>query len=154
MAGSTPVTSAPSDPVPDQFPASASRRRCQSLTKAGEPCRAFGVSESGFCLAHDPERRDVQQRAWSAGGQHNSRKWKNLEALSQHPTLFTVIQVLSDTLQGVRAGTVPPAVGNSVASLSRSMVAAITAAADTAKLAEMERVLDKVAAPVRLKVAS
>jgi hypothetical protein len=42
---------------------------CIGITKSGEPCRSqLGLSDAGYCLAHDPERREAALAMRSAGG--------------------------------------------------------------------------------------
>lgn len=43
-------------------------RRCQGITKAGNPCRAYAIQGSKYCQSHDPGLI-AERAAWrSAGG--------------------------------------------------------------------------------------
>lgn len=64
-------------------------------------------------------------------------------SLSANPTLGGVVQVLGEVTELVRSGEMSPAVGNSVASLSRAMIAALEAADSAARLRELEEAIDR-----------
>lgn len=119
---------------------------CSSVTKSGAPCRAIAVLKSGQCIAHDPDSGEKWDAARRKGGSHNSRRWRLEKSLADNPSLGGVIAVLGETVEAVRAGVLPGAIGNSVGSLSRSLVAAIESAQSADKLRSLEQLLDDLTA--------
>lgn len=49
------------------------RPRCAGTTVDGSPCRSTAVAESGFCISHDPERREEMRAARSKGARATNR---------------------------------------------------------------------------------
>lgn len=42
---------------------------CRGTTKAGAPCRVtLNLSETGYCIQHDPARHEQRKALWRAGG--------------------------------------------------------------------------------------
>jgi hypothetical protein len=52
---------------------SAAERRCKAKTKAGRPRRVRLVNAAGYCIAHDPERRDVMRELGRRSGEARRR---------------------------------------------------------------------------------
>ena len=117
--------------------------KCTGRAKNGQPCRAVAILPSGLCISHDPAQEDKRNMARSKGGAHTSRRWRLERSLKDNPSLAGVIAVLGEVTEGVKDGTVPAAVGNSVASLSRALVSAIEAAQSGEKLRSLEELLDQ-----------
>jgi hypothetical protein len=78
------------------------------------------VLASGFCFAHDPERRADRQSASARGGQGKSRIAR-VERLVPS-TLRPVLALLLDVLAEAREGTIPPAQANAVATVAGAIV--------------------------------
>ncbi len=47
-------------------------KRCKARNRDGSPCQAPGVTSSGFCFWHDPDRQADAQAARSRGGKTSS----------------------------------------------------------------------------------
>ena len=57
------------------------------------------------------------------------------------PDIAGVVAVLSETIEGVRSGDVPPAVANSVASLARALIASLESERVEVRLKSVEDLL-------------
>lgn len=49
-------------------------KTCKSFKQTGEPCRAFVVRDSDFCLWHDPEHADEVAEGRRLGGLNRRRE--------------------------------------------------------------------------------
>jgi hypothetical protein len=93
---------------------------CGAQTRQGEPCRAFPLA-SGFCRTHDPARAEDRRASCSKGGKVRALKGRRRQ-LERAGRLATF---LSDLIEDILAGTVPPDVGRTViygASVLRQVV--------------------------------
>jgi hypothetical protein len=98
--------------------------------------------ETGLCFSHDPAMAERRLLARKKGGSH--RRWRAEQALEGNPALLNVLTTLAEASEGVKRGAIAPAVGNSLASLGRALIAGIQAAQATDRLRELEDLLDEV----------
>ncbi len=68
--------------------------------------------------------------------------------------LRAISRLLADTITEVKAGTLAPAIGNSVASLSRALIGAIESGNVETRVAELEDLLTRLDERLELRVAS
>src|SRR5690606_6714067 len=52
----------------------AGQRKCKQRNDRGDPCGAFPMRGSDYCVFHDPEHAEVVQEARRAGGQRRKRE--------------------------------------------------------------------------------
>lgn len=97
--------------------------RCIGTNKAGEQCRGKALSDSRYCIAHDPERV-VDMAEWRRkGGKAKSNRARAKKQLPDAALSPVELQgLLSVTLKGLLAGRIEPGVANAAASLGRAMV--------------------------------
>lgn len=120
-----------------------SARNCSATTIDGDPCQAPALTSGSYCYQHEPavaERRDEARRR---GGRNSSKVARLQRSLSANPTLGGVVEVLGEVTELVKSGEMSPAIGNSIASLSRAMIAAIEAADSATRLRELEAAIDR-----------
>ena len=120
-----------------------SGRQCSEMAQSGEPCRSPAMTGVDVCFTHDPDSQERRQEARRKGGRLSSKVARLEKSLSANPTLAGVVDVLGQVTEEVRAGEMSPAIGNSIASLSRAMIAAIEAADSATRLRELEAVIDR-----------
>lgn len=99
-------------------------KRCAAKRKDGQPCLAPAL-ESGFCFAHDPARKADRDAARRRGGA-NSAKIVRLRGLVP-PRLQPVYDMLERALREVHDGDISSRQATAMASVSRAMVAVLTA---------------------------
>lgn len=111
---------------------------CTATTRGGTPCRGQAWKD-GLCRVHHPELADERAAYRARGGTARSTAAR---ARKQYETL--VLQgadlegVLGSTLVRVLNGELPPNVGNSVATIARSLVTVREATDIERRLAELE----------------
>ena len=128
---------------------------CQSLTMAGQPCRSVAVMacEHGYhCNSHCPSQVADRQEARRRGGKNSSSVERAYSRLPDD--LRAISRLLADTLTEVKAGTLAPAVGNSIASLSRALISAIESGNVETRVGELEDLLTRLDERLELRVAS
>ena len=47
--------------------------RCAGITAAGARCKGQAISDSEYCISHDPDRADTRKRRASRGGRRGGR---------------------------------------------------------------------------------
>ncbi len=131
--------------------------QCRAVKADGTPCRSTAVLRpdqcpDGHCSVHCPERADAMAAARRQGGHNRS----NVErAYSRLPDdLRAISRLLADTITEVKAGTLAPAVGNSIASLSRALISAIESGNVETRVGELEDLLTRLDERLDLRVAS
>jgi hypothetical protein len=119
------------------------RTYCTGITRAGNPCRGFAVSDAGYCQAHDPARADAHREAMRKGGEARSavrraaRLWAS-RGEQIEPTALPAM--LRATMVDVRAGIVEPGVAQALAALAKASVALSHDLELDARLTALERV--------------
>jgi len=98
-------------------------KRCQGTNKAGERCGA-PAGASGFCIAHDPDRK-AEHRAGVEKGGRVARRGHDLTALPTEMPPATFARWLRGRLVDVwnrlEAGEIEPGVAHAFAGLSNAM---------------------------------
>jgi hypothetical protein len=95
------------------------KQSCKGLTSDGSPCEAAAMRESDFCFFHDPSKAAERHEAHAAGGRQN--RMKTLEAGASDVEVSDsskLLELLSQTINQVRKGTIDPRVANSVGYLA------------------------------------
>ena len=128
---------------------------CQSVTLAGKPCRSVAVmacDHGHHCNSHCPTLETERQEARRRGGRNSSAVERAYARLPSD--LSAVAKTLAEVLVDVREGTLPPNVGNAVASLARALVGTIESANVETRVAELEDLLTRLDEQLHLRVAS
>lgn len=121
-------------------------RKCSATTIDGDACQAPALTSGTYCYQHAPEVATKRDEARRRGGRNSSKVARLQRSLSANPTLGGVVEVLGEVTELVKSGEMSPAIGNSIASLSRAMIAAIEAADSATRLRELEEVIDRLLA--------
>jgi len=119
--------------------------RCRSTSKSGTACRAYATKGSDVCYFHcySVEGRATAQgspvsAARSRGGR-NSRKSVRLER-QLSPRLRSLLSLIESAAAKVEAGQMSPAVGQSLSSLSNSLLRVYSVAEIELQLKHLESV--------------
>ena len=87
---------------------------CAYVNTSGEQCQANAMKNSQFCFVHNPETKEKHARAGKKGGHMSKRDKLNLPAVPiKSPS--DVVLILEETINGVRSGTIPPQIANTLA---------------------------------------
>ncbi len=89
----------------------AATRTCRGIRVDGEPCRAPGVGESGYCFWHDPERREELLEATRRGGQRRGIQLPTVRPLEAEEAR----SVLAGVLEALLVGAVDPGTARAAA---------------------------------------
>lgn len=115
---------------------------CEFIKGDGEQCGAYAVNGSGFCVSHDPTMREVKLDAVKKGGASEGYQKLNLEL----PPLTInnssdVVKATVQTINELRAGTLPPKIANTIGYLLGIALKAFDQSDLTNKLEVIERVI-------------
>ena len=115
--------------------------QCTYIKANNQPCKAHAMKGSEFCFTHNPETRDEHAQAVVLGGLNSSRKDSvELPAIDiRQPN--GVVQLLEETINGVRDGSIPPKVASTVGYLAGHLLKAIESADLDKRLEVIERVI-------------
>jgi len=100
-------------------------RQCKETKENGQACRAFAMAGNEYCFAHAPEAKVAHLEASAKGG--SVTQWRGSElvrAAGQVKTPKDVLEVLDQTLAGVQAGIIPPAVAGSIVYVCNAILSA------------------------------
>lgn len=114
-------------------------QRCAAINKDGSPCRAKVRPERPYCWQHDDELADRRAQWRSNGGKGRSNAARARAALPED--LRDVGDWLLQAMADVRAGTMEPAQGNTLANLARSFVLLHEAGAAESRLSRIEEAI-------------
>ncbi len=88
--------------------------RCTYVNANGEQCQANAMKKSQYCFAHNPDTREDHALAVAKGGKMSKRDRLSLPpAPMKNPS--DVVSILEETINGVRGGTIPPQIANTIA---------------------------------------
>lgn len=100
--------------------------QCPTPTAAGEPCKGRVPPGRGYCLAHDPERRETLREAGRKGGQEKStarRAVKAWAAIGEQISSDQLPAMLRACMVAVRDGEMEPSQASAIATLAKTSVA-------------------------------
>ncbi len=131
--------------------------QCSAIKADSTPCRSTAVLRpdqcpDGHCSVHCPERADAMAAARRKGGHNRSTAQRSYSRLPDD--LKAIAKLLADVIVEVRDGRLPPAVGNSVASLSRALISSIESGNVEVRVGELEDLLTRLDERLELRVAS
>jgi len=131
--------------------------QCSANKADGTGCRSTAVLKpdqcpDGHCSVHCPDRADAMAAARRKGGHNRSNVERSYSRLPDD--LRAISRLLADTITEVKAGTLAPAIGNSVASLSRALIGAIESGNVETRVGELEDLLTRLDERLELRVAS
>lgn len=115
--------------------------QCTYIKTNKQPCKAHAMKDSEFCFTHNPETRDEHAQAVVLGGLSSSRKDSvDLPAIDvRQPN--GVVNLLEETINGVRDGSIPPKVASTIGYLASHLLKAIESADLDKRLEVIERVI-------------
>ena len=99
------------------------KRRCEAVTKAGEPCKSRPLHGANLCRFHSEPGAAAE--LGRLGGRKGARKSLPGELPADVTSAADVRQVLALTLLNVLAGKVDTAIANSAAILSGHLLKAL-----------------------------
>ena len=115
---------------------------CEFIKEDGEQCGAYAVANSNYCVSHDPTMREVKLDAVKKGG--SSENYRKLDLELSPLTIKNSSDVVTATVQTInelRAGTLPPKIANTIGYLLGIALKAFEQSDLTNKLEVIERVI-------------
>jgi len=116
--------------------------KCAYVKANKAKCQANAMKNSRFCFTHNPDTKEQHALAVVKGGKLSKRDRLNLP-LVQIKTPADVVNVLEETINGVRSGTIPPNVANTLAYICSHTLKAMEASCLDDRLEIVESVLLK-----------
>lgn len=114
--------------------------KCTYTKPNGDKCRANAMTESEYCFSHNPDTRDAHAVAVMKGGKAKKKNELDLAPIElRNPK--DVVTVLEDTVNGVRDGSIPPNVANTLAYVCSHVLRAMEASNIDDRLELVESVL-------------
>jgi len=114
--------------------------KCSATTRRGIPCGSPPLPGSALCWLHDPNVAEQRREASRKGGKARSNAARAKKALpAEIMTDAELLSWLGVMLKRVMAGATTPAIGNSVATIAKAMVAVRQASELEDRLAELEQ---------------
>lgn len=115
--------------------------QCTYLKANGDQCQANAMKNAEYCFTHNPATREQHAAAVTEGGKNSSKKdLINLDPLQLRDP-DNAIDLLEQTINGVRDGSIPPNIANTVGYLTGHLLKAIEAADLSKRLETIERVI-------------
>ncbi len=114
-------------------------RTCRAMTKAGTACRSAALTESEYCLFHDPKHEVERREAQSAGGRQ--RRIMTLPEDAPDVKIENcqdVRDLACQTISQVRRGQIDPRIANAIGYLSILLLRALEQGDVERRLAELE----------------
>ena len=116
--------------------------KCTYIKANKAKCQANAMKNSKFCFAHNPDTKEQHALAVVKGGKLSKRDRLNLP-LVKIKTPADVVSILEEAINGVRTGTIPPNVANTLAYICSHTLRAMEASGLDDRLEIVESVLLK-----------
>lgn len=114
--------------------------KCTYIKTNGEGCGANAMKNSKYCFTHNPETRDEHSLAVVKGGKLSKKTKLNLPPV-QVRTPIDIIQLLEETINGIRDGSVPPTIAKALIYACSTCLKAMESANLSERLEMVESVL-------------
>lgn len=99
---------------------------CKAITRAGNPCKSKLAGPSGYCLSHDPDKREQYREAMSRAGKHKPT-WLPDEQGGESPlTMEDLVEVVGQTVIEVKTGKIDHNIAKAVGQLCKLQFAILT----------------------------
>jgi len=114
--------------------------QCKYQKSNGEQCQGNAMKSEEYCFAHHPDYEEKRLAASAKGGSLSRKTNLELPPVSlQRPT--DVVGVLEETINGVRDGSIPPNIANTLAYICSHALRAMEAANLDGRLEIVESIL-------------
>lgn len=125
--------------------------KCKAIRKDGSPCRGLALGDSDYCAFHAPEKAASFHNGRVKGGKTGKlatlarvKPWRGVDGdvdVLKGVAPAELVNLLADTIDDVRTGTVAPQVANSVGYLAGVMTKILQYEALEERLAAIEEAL-------------
>lgn len=113
---------------------SSDELRCKGFNKLGEPCRSpFVDRTTSYCRVHDPDKVAEVELMRIMGGKATSNEARIERRLMESSDLGGLVDVIRWSIGELVKSPMSPAIGNSISSLARALLAAREQALDEAR---------------------
>jgi hypothetical protein len=104
-------------------------KKCIEIKENGETCEAWAMGDSDYCYLHNPEITDEAKReAQIRGGKANKITISEPQEAVDIATSKDVVNLIADTINKVRAGSLDIKIANCIGFLSGHLLKAIETA--------------------------
>jgi len=125
--------------------------KCKAITKNGTACQANAQTGRDYCFLHDPNKAEAVKAARSKGGSSlkvidpkRFKPWRGTAGevtVMKSPTPQDIVNLLADTIDEVKTGTIDPRVANAVGYLAGAIIKAVEVDALVDRLAAIEEAI-------------
>ena len=116
------------------------RARCEAKTKSGARCKAYALTTSPYCFAHEPTLA-AQRADWRRHGGRKGGKQAVLDEAATVTTPEAVRDLLARTIDAVQKGSVDTQTANTISRLCSLQLKAIKEADLARRIEELERIV-------------
>jgi hypothetical protein len=116
-------------------------RRCKGTRKDGEPCQAYAVSWSDYCMAHDPSLARSRQEWRRAGGARRAEEYRVVEQISRLKRPQDVRQMLAVTAERLERGEIDAKTANAIGRVASLLLKAMELSDIDDRLARWEKAM-------------
>ena len=114
--------------------------KCQFTKSSGEQCHANALRDEQYCFAHHPDYEEKRLAASAKGGALSRKTKLDLEPIIMRQP-GDVVAILEETINGVRSGSIPPHVANTLAYICSHALKAMEASNLSGRLEMVESIL-------------
>lgn len=118
------------------------QNKCIYISEDEISCKAFAIADSGFCLSHDPTKKQARVERAKKGGEADS--YQSLD-LSLQPLQVTnagdIVIASVQLINEIREGKLPPKIANSIGYLLGIALKAIEISDVEKRVETIERVI-------------
>ncbi len=135
--------------TPDSAALPQGPAQCKGTTRDGKPCRAYPSPTSGYCLAHDPDRREIFLAAGRKGATMVGRRVSPVDlGKVDLQTAEDVRSLLAEVVRRVAGGQLDKATAGTLVYCGQTALRAISMADLERQLGEGEAELKRLRAEV------
>ena len=114
--------------------------KCAYKKTNGQRCGANSMKASKYCFVHNPKTRKKHSLAVVKGGKLSKKTRLELPPVEiKNPE--DVVKLLEETINGIRGGSIPPNVANTIAYICSHALKAIELSKYADKIESIERIL-------------
>lgn len=114
--------------------------KCTYIDSNNNQCQANAMRNSAYCFVHNPNTKEEHALAVRKGGKASRRDRLHLVPVSTRKP-EEVVNLLEETINGIRTGTIPPQIANTIGFLCGHLLKAMEASDLDKRLEVIERVV-------------
>ncbi len=117
--------------------------KCEFTKTDGKKCKAYAMTNSDFCLSHNPKAKHLKAEAVRNGGLARRRPKLKLKPLEGLDNPKGIIRLLTEAINYVRSDKMSSKTANTIGYLAEKLTKVLEVSEYETRMKQIEKILDQ-----------